>query len=321
MKLDILICTYNNAAILEETLKCLARQQTSPGASWSVLVVENNCSDGTRDLVERFQAQGSIPGLRLVSEPRQGAVYARLSGVADSDAEWIAFVDDDCRLAEDWVVQAFAFMAQHPEIGAFGGKNVLQWEIEPSELLRRHAWLMAAQDLGLLPLRLEDRYIAGAGLVMRRKALEASGWLESQVLVGPSGRTPSGGEDTELLLRMRAAGYPIWYNPQCQLIHFIAQRRISEAYLVHHFFHFAQILPWLDGLTWRRSLFSWKLYYGLKLFVVSLLALLRVVGQADRQEGRIWLATLRGQLSAFMAIMRLPPRQATSWLGQVRSAA
>lgn len=146
--IDLVVCTYDNAALLDRTLAALARQRVSADVRWQVLVVDNNCTDATPEVVERHRRSGAIP-LRSVCEPRQGLTPARLCGVRNTAGEWIAFVDDDCLLAEDWVEQATRFAAGHPACGAFGGQVILDWETDPPPYVRNRRYAYAGSgDLG-----------------------------------------------------------------------------------------------------------------------------------------------------------------------------
>ncbi len=49
-QLEIVICTYDNAPMLDRTLSALGGQRPAQGP-WSVLVVDNNSSDETGDVI------------------------------------------------------------------------------------------------------------------------------------------------------------------------------------------------------------------------------------------------------------------------------
>jgi glycosyltransferase involved in cell wall biosynthesis len=188
-KLTVLICTRNQARLLERTLDAIAQQRVPPELGWEVVVVENQCSDDTVQVVHRWQREPRIPTLRLLSEPRLGAGHARKTGMKHSTGELIAFVDDDCLLADDWIAQACEFAGEHPDAGVFGGRNELVWETPPSALCVDYGESLARQDLGEAPHRLPDEgrtVLCGAGLVLRRSALLKSGYLDTGLLTGPS---------------------------------------------------------------------------------------------------------------------------------------
>ena len=71
----VLVCTYNRARALGETLDSLARMTVPPGVSWDVLVVDNNSSDETAAVVRGRQPAFPVP-LHYLHEPRQGKSYA-----------------------------------------------------------------------------------------------------------------------------------------------------------------------------------------------------------------------------------------------------
>lgn len=235
--LDLVICTYNNAPLLDRALAAIARLRVPRGLGCAVWVVDNNCTDETGAVVRRHAADG-LPVRRIV-EPRQGLTEARLRGARQSAAEWLAFVDDDCLLAEDWLEEALRFLEAHPRCGAFGGRIRLDWEVPPTPLALRYRKAYSEQDYGhapvRLPMRRPYRYLAGAGLVVRKEALEACGWLVAPRLQDrQAGRLTAGG-DAEINVRILQAGYELWYTPDCRLDHRIPARRMSERYLVDLF--------------------------------------------------------------------------------------
>lgn len=172
-ELDVVICTYNNAAVLDRVLHGLAAQRPAPGV-WGVLVVDNNSSDGTRDVVERHLRAGAVPGLRMVDEPTQGLTPARRCGVHATSAPWIAFVDDDCLLDPNWIEQAMTFARSHPSCGGFGGRVVPTYATDPPPFMVRYGWAFAEQNLGDAAVPVDC--LVGAGMVLNRCALEESGW-------------------------------------------------------------------------------------------------------------------------------------------------
>src|ERR1044071_5117755 len=101
--LDVIVCTYNRAADLNRTLAALASQQRTEQVDWSVLVVDNGSTDATARVVEVWQAIGMIPKLRRVLDKERALAPARLRGVRETAAEWIAFLDEDNLPARDWI--------------------------------------------------------------------------------------------------------------------------------------------------------------------------------------------------------------------------
>jgi glycosyltransferase involved in cell wall biosynthesis len=265
--ISVVICTYNNARLLDQTLAALAQQKVSANVSWEALVVDNACSDDTPLVVQHWAAAG-LPGLRRVCEGRPGVAFARRRGVWETRSPLIGYVDDDCLLADDWIEQAVAFAQSHPRAGAFGGRNELLWQSPPGEWVAAYGESLARQDFGDCAHKLPDEgktYPVGAGLVVRREAILSSGWTERRSLSGRQRKRLSCGEDTEINLLIRQAGWEIWYTPQLRLRHVVPDHRTTLSYLcrLHHGFGRAEVYlrqlsrnqtptlrSRLDGATW-----------------------------------------------------------------------
>ena len=253
--LDVVICTYNHAPLLDRALDALARQRDA-GEPWSVLVVDNNCTDATASVVKQHAAAGHISGLRRVLEPEQGLTPARRRGVLATTAPWIAFVDDDCLLEEDWIAQAVAFLRAHLDIGGMGGRVVLDWEGEPPGYVHGYGWALAEQNRGDEPQAMES--LAGAGMLIRREALHTSGWLDRPLLDDRIGERLVSGGDVELTLRVRAAGYALWYNPGCTLRHLVGHHRTTRWYLTRLNYGLGSSDTLVSALVWEDDYASWR---------------------------------------------------------------
>lgn len=254
--IDLVVCTYNNAALLDRALAAISAQKVSSGVDWRVLVVDNNCTDETPEVVEKHERSGAFALHRIV-EPSQGLTPARLCGVRNTSGEWIAFVDDDCLLAEDWVEQAVRFAAEHPACGAFGGQVILDWETDPPPYVLKRRYAYAGKRHGETAHR--RPWIAGAGMAVRRTALADSGWVAKQFLQDRIGKRPVSGGDMEIGLRI-AEGHEVWYNPACKLRHVIPAHRMTREYLLRITFGLGASRHNATALTWKRSYPAWLLY-------------------------------------------------------------
>lgn len=278
VELELIICTFDNAQMLDHVLEALARQRPSPG-SWSVLIVDNNSGEDTRHVVERHIRLGSIPGLRRVEERVQGLTPARLRGVGEASAEWIAFVDDDCILDEDWVKNAVAFARLHPDCGGFGGRVLPTYLGKPPAVIGRYGWAFAEQDLGDEPVIVDC--LVGAGMVLSRAALQESNWASGPFFADRVGRKLVSGGDVEIALRVAGTGRSLWYVPACTLQHVIPARRTTMSYLVRMTCRLGVSYSLAHALTWRRSRRAWARAAPNDL-ITSLLSIMRVAKRVGR---------------------------------------
>ena len=315
MELDIVICTYNNAALLDRTLAAAGRQRVPPGVRWSVLVVDNNCTDETPEVVARHARAFPVP-LRAVTETRQGAIPARVCGARHTTGGWLAFVDDDCLLAEDWVEQAARFAAEHPACGAFGGQITLEWEQPPPPYVLKFPYAYAGAYHGECAVR--RGWLAGAGMVVRRAALESTGWLDKQFLEDRIGRRLVSGGDVEIPMRI-AARHEVWYNPACKIRHVIPARRTSREYLRRMVYGLGASRHHTSALTWRGSYAGWCLYAAacsvgfLGLGARQLAA--EFLGRRSGVDARMAFAPFAGWWSAAWRMLRMDADERRQLIG------
>ena len=228
IRLDVAICTYNRAADLDRCLETLSRQSASQG--WRITVIDNNSTDATPEVVSRHAASGLLPDLTRIFEPTPGLTAARQRAVAESAADWVAFVDDDCLLHPNWIETAMATLNGHPDAGALGGRVVPDWGRPAPAYLDRNGWLFARQDHGDRLCEVES--LVGAGLILSRRALERIGWTSQPLLADRIGPGFVSGGDVEISLRLQAGGYALLYQPAMQLDHVIASNRQTMPQLI-----------------------------------------------------------------------------------------
>lgn len=304
--ISLIICTYNNAPLLDRVLLSISKQKTSIDCDWSVLVINNNCTDNTTEVVTNFIHSGNIPNLSIINEEKQGLSSARLCGIKNTTSEWIAFVDDDCLLQDNWVEEAILFAKSHPKCGAFGGKVILDWEVPPSEILLKYKSSFAAQDHGEEDMLIERSCIVGAGLVISRSAILQSGWLDKQLLSGRKGKDLTSGDDSEIIIRIRQAGYEIWYSSGCILNHYMPAKRISEKYLINLQYGFGAMTPQLTLVATNCS--------SLQLILISFLRIPKrmiqlacifvtvLIGKSSWIELTLMFSRFRGEVNAFFSL-------------------
>lgn len=232
--ITVAITTYNGAGRVGQVLDLLQHQTGVESISWEIIVVDNNSSDRTAEVIQAYQQnwQGSAR-LRYVFEGKQGLAYARDRAVNEADSPWVGFLDDDNLPASNWVAAAYNFATEHPEAGAIASQIHGLFATEPDQELKQILFYLAITERGDEPLRYEPKHKGvppGAGIVIRRQA-----WLESvpkQLLfIGRTAKSLVGAEDAEALLHIHNQGWEIWYNPAMEIQHVIPAWRLQRDYL------------------------------------------------------------------------------------------
>lgn len=239
--LSIAIRTYNGAARLPAVLEALRRQAATESFRWEVVIVDNNSTDSTRHLIERYQRDGLGCPLRYIFEPQQGASFARQRAIAEAKGTWIGFLDDDNIPTESWVHSAYHFGRSHPRAAAFGSQIHARYEVSPPQNFERIAQFFPIIERDEVVCfttgwrAMSNLVPPGAGLVIRRDAWQQD-VPQDLVLKGPVGSTLSEkGEDVESLLYLKKAGWEIWFNPEMHIEHQIPRRRFEKQYLLDFF--------------------------------------------------------------------------------------
>jgi glycosyltransferase involved in cell wall biosynthesis len=228
----VLICTYNRADLLGETLDSLALSRTD-GLSWNVIVVDNNSTDNTYKAVASRIANFPVE-LRYLFEGHQGKSNALNTGLSETDAAIVVFTDDDVRVGEAWLEGACRPMLEDPSIDYTGGPVFPLWESPcPSWLdqTRSDLWgTLAILDYGPDRFIFEERrrVLLGANMAVRRTLIERIGGFDPAL--GRRGQSLLGQEQAEFFCRSRAISARGLYVPTMSLRHHVPARRLTRAY-------------------------------------------------------------------------------------------
>lgn len=209
--ISVVISTYNRADRLGEALERLLGQ---PGVHYEVVAVDNNSTDGTREVIESYAAC-SGGRLRYLFEGLQGVSHGRNAGVAATRAPLVAFTDDDMRMADDWLLKIKQAFDAYPELDYVGGKVLPLWLAPcPAWLTPRHWSPIALLDYGAEPLAVDAarrQTLVTANFAVRRAAFDRVGGFSP--LTQRTTNDVCSTEDSELQLRLWRAGVGGMYFP------------------------------------------------------------------------------------------------------------
>jgi glucosyl-dolichyl phosphate glucuronosyltransferase len=229
----ILVCTYNRASFLSDTLSSLSGL-TAETVAWDVLIVDNNSTDATADLVREAQSWFPVP-LRYVFEPRQGKSIALNTGLAAVSSDIVVFTDDDVRVPSHWLEAASAPLAAAEGPDYTGGPARPLWEAQPPSWLALDGNLaatIAVLDYGPEPFCFEDRGLIplGVNMASRRPLLDRVGGFHPDL--GRIGQSLLGQEQAEFFERCRRVGARGLYVPDMWLEHYVPASRLRLAYFI-----------------------------------------------------------------------------------------
>lgn len=310
MDVSVIICTYNRAESLRQTLEAIGHLEIRPGRPWEVIVVDNNSKDHTREVVEA--AQQRLPYLRYEFEGQQGLSHARNRGVAAARGDVLLFTDDDVLPEADWLECCLAGLADH-QADAFGGFIAPLWESPPPAWLteRFHGFLaIRAERSDDYPITRASDAPYGANMGVRRHVLDQVGLFDTNR--GRKGSTLASGEDGELFERILGASFRVVFLGSARVHHKVEAFRTHKAYFRRWRFQTSRNLALARGFPGGRRLFNVPLYLVPQLFRAVGRALAgRFSGPADEAFHREilvchFLGTLQGLIAARKASGKAP---------------
>lgn len=192
---SVVICAYTLDRWADIQLAVQSALAQTPPALELLLVVDHNPELAAR-------ARVAWPELHVVeSRGPQGLSGARNTGVEDATGELVAFLDDDAQAEPGWLAGLVAPFAD-PLVVATGGHAEAAWDAgRPRWFPREFDWVVGCSYIGLPARGGRVRNPIGASMAFRRALVLEAGGFRSDV--GRVGAHPTGGEETELSIRIR----------------------------------------------------------------------------------------------------------------------
>lgn len=211
MSVTVIIVNWNSSLLLQECLNRLRRQTLAPVR---VLVVDNASSDECADCVAHYP--GAI--LRQLTT-NLGFAAGNNIALSECSTEFVALLNPDAFPEPDWLERLFAAAGAHPDVAAFGSRQLRQGSPEVldgvgdsyhmSGLVWRERHGMRQQTGDLVPREIFSPCAAAA--LYRRQALVDMGGFDEDFFCYM--------EDVDLGFRLRLAGHKAMYVPDAVVHH------------------------------------------------------------------------------------------------------
>lgn len=234
--ISVILCTYNGADKLPQTIKALAQQQVPPEIPWEIIFIDNNSSDNSSEIAtaswEALSEKLDVPFISL-SETIPGKYYALNKGLRNAKFSYFIIVDDDNWLNPNYVAQAFKSIDGRPEIGAIGSRTEAAFEADNP---RDQVWLNKKPERFAIGEQGSDgdvtyrKHLWGAGLVSRTELYLRIYDKYPSFLIDYSTKNILVVEDTEYCLRLILRGFRLYYASELKLFHFVPNERLTKEY-------------------------------------------------------------------------------------------
>jgi GT2 family glycosyltransferase len=198
-----IVISYNSEDVIES---CLAKLCASERPPTNVVVVDNNSRDRTVDFVRR-----GFPHIALITNQiNKGFAAANNQALTLCTGRYIFCLNPDTEVLADATAHAVQYMEARPDIG-IAGCRILNADGSPQDSVsfRYPGQKYAGMTLDHLPGKIAS--VLGAALIIRSALLrELAGFDEEFFLYG---------EDQDLCLRVRKAGYSVGFIPESVVMH------------------------------------------------------------------------------------------------------
>ena len=232
LRLTVAICTWNRAALLDQTLTRLRALHVPAGSSWEVLVVNNNCTDGTDAVLAAHAVH--LP-LRCLAEPQPGKAHAANRAAAEAAGDLVLWTDDDVLVDPNWLAAYAAAAQRWPHAAVFGGPVRPWFPAAPPAWVRRNlplfrdVFALLGEGIPAIEQPLQPPWHPfGANMAVRTAVQRA---FPYNTRMGPQPGSEVRNEDAELMERLRAAGHGLVWVPDACVDHWVPLHRMTIRYI------------------------------------------------------------------------------------------
>lgn len=226
--LSIVIVSYNVADLLDECLCSIKR--TAGDITYQIIVVDNQSRDHTVQLITTKHKDVTL----VVNDHNAGFAKANNQGFQLATGRCVFVLNPDTVLQEQCLSILMKGLGEDPEVGAVGPKTLRSQGAMERDCARKAVSRKAELLIDVLRMdrmwgvrryALRARYpydyetdcvveaISGAAMLVRREVLQAVGGFDADYL--------HGGEDVDLCMRIRRAGYKVKYMQAARMTHYV----------------------------------------------------------------------------------------------------
>jgi glycosyltransferase involved in cell wall biosynthesis len=231
MLVSVVICSYNRAAYISGALDSLY-QQTASKDDFEVIVVDNNSTDGTEQVVSKWRSENTEGYFHYSTETNQGASYARNTGAKLAKGQWLCFMDDDAIATPSYIENIIKHIHAKPEAIGFGGRIIPKYiPSEPKWMSYYVSSLVGNFDYAPTACAFENgKYPIESNMIVKKDIYDSIGGFNT-ALPGVVGTLRIGGEGKELFYKILALGHTIYYDPSICVHHVVEVKKLTSEYM------------------------------------------------------------------------------------------
>lgn len=223
MILSIIICTHNRSFFLNKVLVDLIKLNQFEN-NYEIIIVDNNSKDSTKEIAQEFIAKQS--NIRYFFEPNVGLSNSRNRGWQEAFGDYVAYIDDDCRVTSDWLEKAYQIIRDYSPI-AFGGPYFPLYLSQKPKWYKDEYGTFMKGNYPKQPNPVEDFYLCGGNFLVNKNVFKEIGGFNPKL--GMNGASLGYSEENELQDRIRVH-YPevmIYFDPNLFIKHYVRPEKMK----------------------------------------------------------------------------------------------
>jgi len=225
--IDICIATYKRPESLAALLDSLSRQRVTD-FTMRLLIVDNDPQNSAKNTVDQFSAGSSIR-IKYACEAIQGIAHARNRALANVQAEYFAFLDDDETVPEDWCSLMLQALERHEADVVFGPVRSLLPSNAP-DWARIHPYFKRQSMPTGTPVttgQTNNVLVRTQSLGSPRQSFDTKYSL-------------TGGEDTDFFLRLHRAGKKMIWCDEAMISEKVPSHRLTIGWICRRGYFYGQ---------------------------------------------------------------------------------
>lgn len=272
VKISVIIPTHNRAESLRSAIESVLALRDE--ADFEFVIVDNNSTDATRQVVESY-----APRARYVFEGNTSFTMARKAGADNAAGDILLYLDDDVLVRPGSLKRIVEVFSQYPDCGLIAGR------IDPKYMQPPPPWTLECQkafngwslfnEEAIPEVRSDFQTVpaaAGPMMAIRRMAYDKAGGFPPDTIGVETNRAERsfsklyiGPGDYGLSLKIRAAGFTVYYSRNIAVYHVIPPLRFTiafwrsrvigegycQAITQRGFFGLSGLRAWLARLRWQ----------------------------------------------------------------------
>lgn len=208
---SIVILNWNG---LEDTKLCLDSVKKLTYKNVEVIVVDNGSSQDQKDYLSKTK------GILYVDNPvNRGFTGGHIDGLAHAKGDLILLLNNDAVMSPDYVTNLVPLF-EDKKVAAVGGKSFFWDDKNPifSTTNQFFSYMNLDPTTGETFLQIHDdgmvqevNTVSGSAMTVRRSVIDELGYLHDEFFAYY--------EETDLIARMKRAGYKVLYSPDLHIWH------------------------------------------------------------------------------------------------------